>query len=105
MADRKKPTSVLLHERNRLRDELYRACSDGRIHDIHKLRVKLKDACEVYDKRIADEQEAARIKEERRKAREAARAARLQEKLEKQRLREEKRKAKELTKQQKGITK
>ena len=98
--DRKRPTIVLLHERNRYRDELYRACADGRIHDLRKLKVKLKQACEIYDQRLAEEQEAARLKEEKKIAKETARQAKLQAKLEKQRLREEKRLAK-LAKQSK----
>ena len=75
--DRKKPTIVLLHERNRYRDELYRACADGRIHDLRKLKVKLKQACEVYEQRLTEEQEAARLKLEKQKLREEKRLAKL----------------------------
>jgi len=86
---RKTPTSVLKHECERLKNEIYRACADGRIHDLRKANKKFKMAQQQYRDRITEEQEALRIKEEKRLTREAVRQAKLQAKLEKQKLRKE----------------
>ena len=91
MNQKKKPTSVLLNERNKLAAELYRACADGRVNDIRKLKIKFNLATDQYNKRIKEEEELLRIKKEKQLEKEAAKQAKLQAKLERQRLREEKR--------------
>ena len=66
MKARRKPTSVMLNERNNLAAELYRACADGRIKDIKKIKTKFVQACISYNER-AEEDERIRQEKELRK--------------------------------------
>ena len=58
---RRKPTSALLHERDKARDELYNACREGHVKDIKKLHPAFTKSCEEYEKRL---EEDARIQAE-----------------------------------------
>lgn len=63
MKARRKPTSVILNERNRLASELYRACAEGHMKDIRKLKPKFNQACESYEKRLIEDEKIQQEKE------------------------------------------
>lgn len=63
MKPRRRPTSVMLHERDRLASELYRACAEGHIKDIKKLQSKFNKACKEYDQRVAEDERIRQEKE------------------------------------------
>jgi hypothetical protein len=88
MSSRRKPTSVLLHEKERLQDAVFIACREGHIHDLKKLKPKLNAATEAYNKRIEEDKAEAMRKEQIQQEREAAREAK---RLEKERKAEERR--------------
>ena len=69
MSSRKIPTSVLLNNRNKLRDAVFVACREGRIHDLKKLKKKFTTACEIYASRHAEDIRIAMEKEERKRKR------------------------------------
>lgn len=69
MKERRKPTSVLLHEKERLAADLYRACADGRIKDIRKIKPKFHKACEDYEKRVIEDMKIQKEKELKKKQR------------------------------------
>lgn len=66
MKPRRRPTSVMLHERDRLASELYRACAEGHIKDIKKLQSKFNKACKEYDQRVAEDEKIRQEKEAKR---------------------------------------
>ena len=68
MKVRKKPTSVLLNERNRCAADLYRACADGRIKNLKKLRKQFNESCKQYEARLIEETKLREEKEAKRLA-------------------------------------
>ncbi len=69
MKPRRKPTSVMMNERNRLASDLYRACAEGHIKEIKKIKPKFSKACEDYEKRKEEDLKIQQEKEAKRLAR------------------------------------
>lgn len=80
MKERKKPTSTLLHERNRLAAELYRACAEGHVKDVRKLKPKFITACKVYLERFHEDERVKAEKLARQEERKRKREQKLQRK-------------------------
>lgn len=104
MTTKRKPTSALLHEAERLQDAVFVACREGHIHDLKKLRPKYNAAKEAYEKRLQEDANALAEKEYRRQEREAAREAKRIEKERKKQEREEKKRLRDEAKAQKQRT-
>lgn len=69
MKQRRRPTSAILNERDRLAAELYRACADGHIKDIKKLKQKFNKSCKDTEQRLLEDEKIKQEKEAKRLAR------------------------------------
>lgn len=66
---RRKPTSSLLHERDKARDALYEACREGHVKDIKKLHPAFTKSCKEYEKRLEEDARIQAEKEEKKQQR------------------------------------
>lgn len=73
MANRRKPTSVLQHEKDRLEDAVFVACREGHIHDLKKLKPKLDAAKRAYEERLKEDEALQQEKDRKRAEREEKR--------------------------------
>lgn len=69
MKPRRRPTSVMVHERNRLAADLFRACAEGHIKDIKRLKPKFNKSCKECDIRLLEDEQIRREKEAKKLAR------------------------------------
>ena len=73
MSTRKKPTSVLRNEKDRLEDAVFVACREGHIHDLKKLKPKLDAAKRAYEERLKEDEAIQREKDRKKAEREEKR--------------------------------
>lgn len=105
MTTRRKPTSVLLNEKERLEDAVFTACREGHIHDLKKLKHKLTAAKEAYEQRLMEDAAIQAEKEAKRQEREAVKEAKRLEKERKAQERIQKKLQREALKAQKKANK